>query len=62
LSYAVTPNFLKKRIISENYSDPRVFAFLTDIRDNKNVSVEFKQTIDLILSGKYLTDIKFGEE
>lgn len=50
LEFAIAPNFLQKRILADNRSDPRVIKLLDDIK-KENISNEFRELIDDILSG-----------
>ncbi len=57
LREAISPNFLQKRIIAENFTNPRVIELLNSIKNEKNLSTEFKDEIENILSGKYIHDL-----
>jgi hypothetical protein len=57
LNLLVTPNFLQKRIILENYTRADVEDILKTI-SKKNISIQFKETIKTILSGKYAKDLE----
>jgi hypothetical protein len=58
LQQAIVPNFLQKRIIPENYSDPNVIGLLRNITSNKSVSTDFKMLIGDIQSGKYIKGVR----
>ena len=58
LELTISPNFLRKLIIPENYAKPIVIEFLNNIRENKNISKEFKEMLENILSGKYIRGIE----
>jgi hypothetical protein len=51
LETAISPNFLNKKIITENYTNPGVIALLQSIRSKHGISTEFKKLIDGTLSG-----------
>lgn len=60
LEEIIMPDFLQKRIIAKNYADPNVIKVLNTIHNSKNISKNFKEIIESILSGKFLKDIEAG--
>ena len=52
LKNAIMPNFLDKRIIIMNYNNASVVKLLERIRNNKEITREFKDDIEDILLGK----------
>jgi hypothetical protein len=51
LEEIISPNFLNKRILASNYSNQSVIHLLSTIK-KKDISREFKDLIDSILSGQ----------
>jgi len=63
LQDAISPNFLRKRIIINNYNDPRVINLLKSIESNKKVSnKDFRKWLPDILSGKSSKELKEFDE
>jgi len=59
LEDAISPDFLRKRIITDNYNDPRVIKLLKSIENNKKISSKnFKEYLPDILSGKSSKELK----
>ena len=54
LESVITPNFLGKKIIAENYQKADVRLVLIDIQTNCKISNEFNKIIGKILAGEYL--------
>jgi hypothetical protein len=63
LEDAISPNFLHKRIITDNYNDPKVIKLLKSIENNKKVSNKnFREFLPDILSGKSSKELKEFDE
>jgi hypothetical protein len=63
LEDAISPDFLRKRIIIYNYNNPRVIKLLKNIEDNKKISnKDFKKYLPDILSGKSSKELKEFDE
>lgn len=63
LQDAVSPDFLRKRIIINNYGNPRVINLLKSIENNKKVSnKDFRKWLPNILSGKSSKELKEFDE
>jgi hypothetical protein len=58
LEQAILPNFLEKRIISENYRDSNVMALLQNVMQIQNISTEFKNSLNRVVDGSYIKDAK----
>jgi len=63
LQDAISPNFLRKRIIINNYNNPRAINLLKSIERNKKVSnKDFRKWLPNILSGKSSKELKEFDE
>ncbi len=63
LQDAISPEFLRKRIIINNYNNPRVINLLKSIENNKKVSnKDFRKWLPDILSGKSSKELKEFDE
>jgi hypothetical protein len=63
LQDAICPNFLRKRIIINNFDNHRVIYLLTSIENNKKVTnKDFKKWLPDILSGKSAKELKEFDE
>jgi|GEM_PF-1745858 len=63
LEHAITPDFLRKRIIIDNYNDPDVVKLLRSIENDKKVPNEdFKKSLPQILSGESSKQLKKFDE
>ena len=59
LEHAISPDFLRKRIIIDNYADPEVVKLLRNIENNNKVTnTDFKNYLPEILSGKSSKELK----
>jgi len=57
----ISPNFLKKHVVIENYNMPDVIKLLERVKSNCIASKELKQNITEILSGKAWSELKHSE-
>jgi len=59
LELIIIRDFLKKRVIADNYTNPKVIALLNTLNNDKMISKNFKAMIEDILSGKFYNDTGF---
>jgi len=57
LQDAILTDFLKKRIIIDNYTNPDVISLLNGLKNDKNMTKDFRRDIPDILSGKAKKDL-----
>jgi hypothetical protein len=57
----ISPNFLKKHVIIENYSNPKVIKLLERINNYSSASKELKQNVTEILSGQAWNELKMSK-
>jgi len=59
LELIIIRDFLKKRVIGDNYTNPKVIALLNTLHNGQRISKSFKGVIEDILAGKFYNDTEF---
>jgi hypothetical protein len=63
LEGAICPNFLRKRIIIDNFNNPQVATLLLSIQNDKKVADrDFRKWLPNIISGKSSRELKQFDE